>query len=515
MKTLIYSTLLISLCLGLMAQNPGDLNTDFAAGGVFTERWNDTVSQVYDIGMLPDGNLILPGYYATAESVAQKVFVMNMDEQGNIPPFGNFSRGFKYELLLYGYATSVFILPDNKMLIAGNYMPAFSNQPFVIRLNSNGQIDDTFADHGVFVDEDIYLKVNDIDVFYDGDSYKIILCGENDGTHPQIIMINEDGSLETSFNTTGIISYDAYVGYFTDIIVDNESDQLYVCIALADMKAALLKYNLPDGGLDPTFGVGGILSTIAFEDINLTFNTIIFNKDSDNLTAFGKYQHTAGDLDMCALRVNASDGSIDLSFGLNGWAWLRSAGSDEDILAAVQQSDGKYYVGGYTDYLGMDDFMLGRLKANGTSDNTFGTGGLVITEDFFDERIAGLALSPSEDVLYAAGYSFSTDWRAIMVAAYHTGYEPEEPQPPVGFKEDQTSLVGIYPNPAVDNITINTGKAGIHRIRILDMAGRIMLERDYKGKSFNLNMEELLPSLYFIEVTLPCMDVVIEKIIKQ
>ena len=513
MKTLFYTTLMIILCLGLRAQDPGDLNIEFASGGIFTEHWDDTITQVYGIGMLPDGNLVLPGYYTASASPAQQIFVMKMDEQGNIPSFGNCSRGFRHQLCSYEFATGVITTPDNKLLIAGNYTPAFSEQPFVIRLNSGGETDETFAENGVFTNDGINMSVLDIDVYGDESDYNIILCGQNDGEHPQIIMINEDGDLETSFNSTGILSYDTYIGSVVDVIADNENNHLYACIALGGSKAALLKYNLPDGSLDPAFGVGGILSSTVFEDIELTFNAIVLNKDSDLLTSFGNYRHTDGDLDICAFRVKASDGAVDMSFGLNGWGWVRSAGSDEDILSAVQQSDGKYYIGGYTDIMGMDDFMLGRLKFNGTADNTFGTGGLVITEDWFDEQIAGLALSPSEDILYAAGYSFSDDWRAMMIAAYHTGYVPEEQ--PVGIDENQAALLNLYPNPVIDKLTIKTGVKGIHRVRVLDMAGKIRMERNYEGESLELNLEELLPSVYFVEVTMPNMESITEKIIKQ
>ena len=521
MKHSVYSVILILSYLGLSAQNPGDLNTDFAAGGFFIEYWDDTISRAFDIGVSSEGNLILPGFYESVGSEDNQIFVMSLDSLGNILPFGNSDRGLSHDISTGEYATKVVMLPDDKMLVAGNYTQDINYRPFVIRLNSDGSKDENFADNGVLMMSGIPMRVTDAEVFYDEGSYKIILSGESYDFRPILIMINEDGMMESSFGTLGVMFYYTFLGYFTDIIIDNEKDKLYAGMVSYADEALLLKYSLPAGTPDTLFGIGGMLSSESLAELEIRFDALIFDKQNDLLTAFGTYTHPDGDLDICAFRANASDGSTDQSFGLNGWAWLRSAGSDERILNAIQQSDGKYYIGGYTDYLGTDDFMVGRLKFNGALDNTFGTGGLVVTEDImgmvspdsFHEKIQGLALSPLENTLYAAGFSFSGDWQAIMVIAYHTGYIMEEH--PVGLTEDRSLPVTVYPNPAVDRITVKTEQQGIHRIRIRDITGRILLERYCPGESIDLSLEGMLPSIYLIEVTLPGLQVITEKIIKQ
>ena len=411
----------------LIAQDPGQLNTAFGTGGAFTELWNDTVTRGNDIGIQSNGHIILPGNLKTSDPAEEQIFAMALSDEGKILPFGNISRGFVYNLANVEYASSVVILPDNKILVAGYYMPSLVYQPFVIRLLPDGDLDETFADHGVFSSDDIWVKIKDIEVYGDADSYKIILCGEDNSDYPQMIVIDQSGNLDLSFGTDGIVRYAGLTGYYSDIIVDNENNDLYACLALSGKKTALAKYNLPGGAPDAAFGTGGIVSSESFEDIELTFNTIVFDKSNNLLAAFGQYKHTAGDMDMCALRLNASSGLIDLTFGVNGWAWLRSAGHEENLLAAIQQSDGKYYIGGYTDFAGDDDFMLGRLNVNGTADASFGNAGLVLTTAPFDNRICGFALSPTENILYAAGYSVGTEWMAMNVAAYHTGMRARQP----------------------------------------------------------------------------------------
>jgi uncharacterized delta-60 repeat protein len=509
-----FTTIIASILVAntMIAQEPGSLYLDFGTGGVFTELWDDTVTQANDIDVSWNGTIIVPGHIKTTDPPEEQIYVISLGRHGTILPFGNTSRGFLQDLADVEFATSVIALPDNKILIAGYYMPTIVYQPFVMRLFANGEIDETFADHGIFSSDEIWMEVKDIDVFGNPESYKIVLCGKDDSDYPQMIVMDQAGHLDPSFGTDGIARYESRNGYYSDIIADNESHTLYACMVLSGGKTALAKYELPGGTPDDAFGTGGILSSESFEDLELTFNAIVFDRSNNLLAAFGQYRHSTGDMDMCALRVNASSGQIDLTFGVNGWAWLRSADHDENLFAAIQQSDGKYYIGGYTDYAGDEDFMLGRLNMNGTADATFGNNGLVLTIAPFDNRIRAFALSPSENILYAAGYSIGTEWKAMNVAAYYTGYESE---PPVSDKADQASSITVYPNPVADRILISTGQAGIHRVQIMDMAGKEICLFRYKSEEFELNLESLKPSVYLIRLTLPDDHIRIYKFVKE
>ena len=511
MKT--FTSIIASILVAntMIAQDPGSLYTEFGTGGVFTELWDDTVTQANDIDVSWNGTISIPGHIKTTDPTEEQIYVMSLGRHGTLLPFGNTSRGFIQDLADVECATSVIALPDNKILVAGYYMPTIVYQPFVIRLFANGEIDETFADNGIFSSDEIWMEVKEIDVFGNPESYKIVLGGKDNSDYPQMIVIDQSGNLDPSFGTDGILRYESRNGYYSDIIADNESHKLYACMALSGGKTALAKYDLPGGTPDAGFGTGGILSSESFEDIELTFNTIALDKGNNLLAAFGQYRHAAGDMDMCALRVNASSGAVDLTFGVNGWAWLRSADHEENLLAAIQQSDGKYYIGGFTDYTGNEDFLLGRLNLNGTADGTFGNAGLVLTTSSFDERIMSFAFSPNENMLYAAGFSKGTEWKAIKVAAYHTGYETEFS----GKAEDQVSPVTVYPNPATSHITITTGQCGPHRLQVMDMAGRILCDTHFQGERFDLNLSHLSSSLYIIRLILPDRQVLNSKINKE
>ena len=506
-KSLLFAFLLLGKFLS--AQNPGDLNTEFGMNGVCYENWTDTISRAYQVAVQSNGNLIIPGHIGYSGSSMLDVFVASLDKQGDLVDFGNHTRGFLHNLSSDAeYTTSIIVLPDNKMLIAG-YNFQLMPEAFVIRLLANGEIDNTFGDAGVIDLGSDWMEVTDIDIYGSGDTYKVVLCGKNGSDYPLLAMVKQDGTLETSFGTNGFLTYESSAGEYTDIVADNETGMLYASIALGGDKTALSKFNLSDGSPVAAFGTGGTVSSAALA-VEIAFNAIVLDSENGKLTAFGEYKHADGDLDMCALRIGAADGTIDNTFGVNGWSYLRSAGSDEYLTAGLQQSDDKYYLGGYSDYNGNKDFLVGRLNYNGIGDNTFGTGGLKLLSLAADQLLKGIVLSPEEDMLYAVGFSYTADDAAMTAAAFHTT------APSTGIADDNGDHnFKVYPNPAKDEVFIETGIQGNHMVCIMDMTGRKVLEKNFQEETYRLCLNDLRPSVYFIKVTMPDKQDKRFKLVKQ
>ncbi len=493
----------------LFAQNPGDLNTSFGLNGVCYENWTDTITRSYQVGIKSNGNLIIPGHMGYSGSSKMDVFVASLDDQGDLVDFGNHSRGFLHSISSDAeYATSVKVLPDNKILVAG-YTFQLMPQAFVIRLSASGEIDNTFGDEGIIDLGNNWMEVTDIDIYGSGDNYKIVLCGNNGSEYPLLAMYKQDGSPETAFSTDGFLTYESSVGEYTDIVADNETGMLYAAIALGGKKAALAKFKLSDGSPVAAFGTGGVVSSAALA-IELTFNAIVLDTENNKLTAFGEYKHGDGDLDMCALRIGTANGAIDNTFGANGWSYLRSAGSDEYLTAALQQSDNKYYIGGHSDYNGNKDFLVGRLNYNGIGDNTFGTGGLKLLSLAVDQLLQGIVLSPDEDILYAVGFSYTADDAAVTLAAFHTTITSTS----INAGNPDHNL-RAFPNPATDKIVIETGVSGNHHVKIIDITGREVMEKDFEGEKIELKLDHFKPSIYLVRVSMPDHQVVTFKLIKQ
>lgn len=85
---------------------------------------------------------------------------------------------------------------------------------------------------------------------------------------------------------------------------------------------------------------------------------------------------------------------------------------------------------------------------------------------------------------------------------------------PSGVNEiDLERFIKLYPNPTTDNLTISThNNVTVEEVRILDVTGKLVLE--FKNKIL-INIQDLAPGIYFVDVQLSNKKHVTGKIIKQ
>jgi len=55
----------------------------------------------------------------------------------------------------------------------------------------------------------------------------------------------------------------------------------------------------------------------------------------------------------------------------------------------------------------------------------------------------------------------------------------------------------IYPNPATDNLTIESGEM-VRKVEIYSLDGKILQQSSPNSKNFNLNLNQLKPGIYFL-----------------
>jgi uncharacterized delta-60 repeat protein len=149
---------------------------------------------------------------------------------------------------------------------------------------------------------------------------------------------------------------------------------------------------LPDGTPDPTFGTGGIVTTDSGGG-NDNPNAMVVQPDGKIL--IGGLSDAAGTgPDWAMVRFNP-DGSLDTSFGVSGLISTSHSsfvGDGETIEGLVLQPDGKIVAAGhYRDELGARRIAVGRYTSSGALDSTFGTGGFVRTSFGLQDAAIGVA----------------------------------------------------------------------------------------------------------------------------
>lgn len=167
-------------------------------------------------------------------------------------------------------------------------------------------------------------------------------------------------------------------------------------------------FGQPVFGLDPSFGSGGkvISSPGTLDDFG--HSSVI---QSDGKIIFVGTTRQGTDYDFVLMRLE-SDGSPDVTFGVNGFVITDFNGFDDGANDVVIQPDGKIVVGGYSSTAMGADFAAARYNADGTLDNTFSGNGKV-SVDFDDDWDYGLSLVLQTDgkiVLGGYRYEINTDY---------------------------------------------------------------------------------------------------------
>lgn len=133
----------------------------------------------------------------------------------------------------------------------------------------------------------------------------------------------------------------------------------------------------PAGNLDPLFGNAGKVVTSVSSADDKAYGVAI--QPDGKIVVAGYTTNAVTGKDILCIRYNA-DGSLDNTFGTGGIVSTDLAlGSDDIAYDLALQSDGKIVLAGSCDNGSNRDAALIRYKPNGTRDSSFGTNGIVTT----------------------------------------------------------------------------------------------------------------------------------------
>jgi uncharacterized delta-60 repeat protein len=146
------------------------------------------------------------------------------------------------------------------------------------------------------------------------------------------------------------------------------------------------------GVLDTTFGING--RAILGGNDSYSASKILVQPDDKIIVASVGIPDGGADSQIIVARFNA-DGSADVNFGSGG---ISSVGSKTDLGDVKLQPDGKIVVVGRIEAgtgTNTHDYFAARFNANGSLDQTFGSGGRVIVDrPPPDCRLSSLAVQP-------------------------------------------------------------------------------------------------------------------------
>lgn len=269
----------------------------------------------------------------------------------------------------YEEATSMLIQNDNKIIIAGSALDS-TFDPFIVlvRYNIDGSLDSSFGNGGKVItnigsgcgSEDITLQIDQ----------KIIVAGQasfgGSPTEYVISRYNTNGSLDTAFGLGGIVNTDlGYTGQESRHVVIQDDGKIVVAGIGNHNKTVIMRYNL-DGTLDSFFGTGGHVITISPNNPNIHFSANSISLQSDGKLIVAASEANGWPNDSIAIIRYNTDGSIDNTFGHNGFAKFYFGTTSYGIDLAVQ-NDGKIVCAGSASTPNNPSFLIFRINADSLS----------------------------------------------------------------------------------------------------------------------------------------------------
>ena len=258
------------------------------------------------------------------------------------------------------YIYSTLFQPDGKIIITGSFT-TYNDTSYnrIIRLNNNGSIDLSF-NIGSGADGDINACV----IQPDG---KIIIGGNfttfNGLVRNRIARLNSDGTVDINFNPQQGANN-------TVKTVQIQNDQKIIIGGNFSTYQGVSSNGIsriePNGSIDLSFNPGSIIG-----GINSFLNTLSIQQDGKIIVG-GHFNTVNGNgISINNLARLNSNGSLDQLFGSGSI----SCGTNDIVLSSIIQPDGKLIVGGYfTSYNGNASNYLFRLLSNGILDSTFQMG---------------------------------------------------------------------------------------------------------------------------------------------
>ncbi|GEM_PF-955766 len=323
-------------------QSDGSLDLTFDAG---TGPNNGII---YQTALQLDGTIFAVGNF-TAFSGITRSGIVKLNTSGSV------NTAFSAVLGLPAAVNDILVLPDNKILIGGNFRGV--NECYcdgIAKLNADGTTDTTFnpgsGTNG--------FAVNALAVQTDN---KILVGGGfvdfGGGTNDAITRLNADGSLDAGFNVSAN-------GYVTSIAIQTDGKILIggsFNFVNGNAAGNIARLNT-DGSLDMIFNTGTGFDFQVDDVVFLTGGQILVGG------AFTEYNGTTGVGHIARLNSN---GTIDTGFTTN-------TGTGFDLFSVYElavQTDGKIIAGGsFVNFNGSSRSGIARLNSNGTLDGTFSVG---------------------------------------------------------------------------------------------------------------------------------------------
>ncbi|MBC7626960.1 T9SS type A sorting domain-containing protein [Ferruginibacter sp.] len=349
-------TLLFVVCLlGFGYAQTAELDQSFGEKGIVRTDMGSPINFSYgrqQVLYQTDGS-----FYFILETAGQ-VVINKRHADGSVDiSYGR--NGVSVSLVMTG--PHAILQPDGRIVVAGStininsgYIAIIGPETYEIaRFNTDGSLDNSFNESGIILSAFSFANfATGVALQTDG---KIVVTGNGlvSNASNQVIQLaryNSDGNLDSSFGNGGSVQFGFRVN--SNCVTIQNNGQILVG------GSVLLRYNT-DGTLDNLFNGNGK------EDIG-GINEIAVQADGKIVLRLN------GGFSLA--RINAK-GGLDSTFNSNGNVTIDFGGTNDQANSLAIQTDGKIILAGKTSTSATSSFAIARYHPNGSLDNSFSSDG--------------------------------------------------------------------------------------------------------------------------------------------
>ena len=402
-------TVFFTLSLSTSAA-PGDLDPTFGSGGIVITSGPDVdyLNSPWAMAIQADGKIVVVGEGQDGH-FNWDFAVVRYNPDGSLDSsFGDNGRVITRLTEEYDGASAVAIQPDGKIVVAGSRYNCASLGGgcfAVVRYNTNGSLDTSFNGTGIVI-----TPVNgshdfafSLAIQTDG---KIVVggtSGTNTTSNFAIVRYNANGILDTTFNGTGK-AITPVPGGVSSVAIQSDGKILAAGESPNGGGSAftIIRYN-PDGSLDTSFNGTGKVFT-SFGDSYSGASELAIQPDGKVVAAGYRavFSGIFGIADFALVRYNP-DGSLDTSFNGTGKVITSVNNSDCRAFSVDIQSNGKIVAVGFSRNELGSDFAVVRYNSNGSLDTSFNDTGKVLTAFGGQDYAIAAAIQPDGKIVVAGG----------------------------------------------------------------------------------------------------------------
>ncbi|MCK9410388.1 MAG: T9SS type A sorting domain-containing protein, partial [Bacteroidetes bacterium] len=375
----------------------GSVDTSFGISGFIVTHLIETRNDENCYGVTVNGDIMLSGY--AKNSTNNSLVLWELFSGGE--PMTNFSSDGK-EIPLFTHPSKAFAVTTDSLDPGNVVVVGESNGDFAVArynyINPTDPDDESFSGDGLTT-TDFGSSNESAKAVLTLSSGKILVAGNSNGD-VAIAKYNSDGTLDTSFDTDGKITF--------DISLASQTEEVNGMALQSDGKI-LIAGSVFNGTNNDIF-VARFTSSGTFDGSTTipvgTGDDVakgIAVQSSGKIVLGGYTVNNAANKDIVLVRLN-DIGDIDETFGTNGFVETTLGNNGEDICNALSlDASGKIIIAGSTDAgsPSTKDFAVVRYTADGSVDGT-----AIVSIGRSDEEANALFIQ-SDGKIVAAGYSFN------------------------------------------------------------------------------------------------------------